>query len=36
MNSHLHSPLGNRGPSRLDWIMLAVGLAMLACSILAG
>jgi len=33
MKSHLNNPLGDRGPSRLDWIMLAIGLLMLACSI---
>jgi hypothetical protein len=36
MNSLLHNPLGNRGPSKLDWIMLAFALLMLACIIFTG
>ena len=35
MDLHLHSPLRNRGPSKLDWIMLALSVLMLACIVLA-
>jgi hypothetical protein len=35
MDGHPHSPLGSRGPSTLDWIMLAVSFLMIAWIVVA-
>jgi len=34
MDWHLHNPLRNSGPSKLDWVMLTFSILTLVCIIL--